>query len=328
MDALLIAGDIYDRAIPNLDAVRLFDRALHQLADLGIPTVMISGNHDSAHRLGTGSGLYAKAGVHLHTDPADAARPVLLDDEHGPVAVYGVPYLEPALARTQLDAETASQQAVLTSALDRIRADLATRPGTSSVVLAHAGADLFDGINYTALGHLHRPRSVNDRIDYSGSPLAYSFSETNHTKSLTLADLPADGAPTITRHDIPASLHLPLARLTGRIEDLLTDPAHEPHSEAWLQVTLTDTALPYEAMARLRQRFPKTLDMRHVPAGIPAQATDSPTYRERVRGRGDLDITHDFITAVRGTPPTTAEANLLQEAVDDMRVRAQEKETV
>lgn len=114
VDALLIAGDIYDRAIPNLDAVRLFDRALHQLADLGIPTVMISGNHDSTHRLGTGSGLYAKAGVHLHTDPADAARPVLLDDEHGPVAVYGVPYLEPAPARTQLDAETASHQAVLT----------------------------------------------------------------------------------------------------------------------------------------------------------------------------------------------------------------------
>ncbi|WP_055625385.1 exonuclease SbcCD subunit D [Streptomyces sp. JHA19] len=350
VDALLIAGDIYDRAIPSLDAVRLFDRALHQLADLGIPTVMISGNHDSAHRLGTGSGLYAKSGVHLRTDPADAARPVLLDDEHGPVAVYGVPYLEPALVRTQLDAETASHQAVLTSALDRIRTDLATRPGARSVVLAHAfitgattskserdisvggvahaGADLFDGIDYTALGHLHRPQSVNDRIHYSGSPLAYSFSEANHTKSITLADLPAAGAPTITRHDIPADLHLPLARLTGRIEDLLTDPAHEALSEAWLQVTLTDTALPYEAMARLRQRFSKTLDMRHVPAGIPAQATDSPTYRERVRGRGDLDIAHDFITAVRGTPPTTAEAGLLQEAVDDMRVRAQEKETV
>ena len=83
-------------------------------------------------------------------------------------------------------------------------------------------------------------------------------------------------------------LQAPLARLTGRIEDLLTDPAHEALSEAWLQVTLTDTALPYEAMARLRQRFSKTLDMRHVPAGIPAQATDSPTYRERVRGRGDV----------------------------------------
>jgi exonuclease SbcD len=81
-------------------------------------------------------------------------------------------------------------------------------------------------------------------------------------------------------------------------------------------------------MARLRQRFSKTLDMRHVPALIPAQATDSPTYRERVRGRGDLDIAHDFITAVRGTPPPPQRHNLLQEAVDDMRVHAQEKETV
>ncbi|RFC78124.1 exonuclease SbcCD subunit D [Streptomyces sp. AcE210] len=353
VDALLVAGDIYDRAIPSLDAVRLFSHALEQLADLGIPTIMISGNHDSAHRLGVGSGLLSKAGVHLRTDPAQAAVPVVLEDAHGPIAVYGVPYLEPALARDQLDADAASHQAVLTCALDRIRADLAARPpGTRSVVLAHAfvtgasgcdserdisvggvahaGAGVFDGIDYVALGHLHGAQQVNSRIHYSGSPLAYSFSETGRTKSLTLIDLPQHAAPAITRTELPEELRLPLAQLTGRLEDLLADPAHDSLAEAWLHVTLTDTARPYEPMARLRQRFPHTLHLEHIPTAIPGQSTDTPTYRERLHGRGDLDITHDFVTVVRGTQPTEEEAGLLQEAVDDLRARAhvQEKETV
>ncbi|MFF1400214.1 exonuclease SbcCD subunit D [Streptomyces sp. NPDC058287] len=353
VDALLVAGDVYDRAIPSLDAVRLFSHALEQFADLGIPTIMISGNHDSAHRLGVGSGLLSKAGVHLRTDLAQAAVPVVLEDAHGPIAVYGVPYLEPALARDQLDAETASHQAVLTCALDRIRADLAARPaGTRSVVLAHAfvtgasgcdserdisvggvahaGAGVFDGIDYVALGHLHGAQQVNSRIHYSGSPLAYSFSETGHIKSLTLIDLPQHAVPAITRTDLPQELRLPLAQLTGRLEDLLDDPAHEGLAEAWLHVTLTNTARPYEPMARLRERFPHTLHLEHIPTAIPGQSTDTPTYRERLHGRGDLDITHDFVTAVRGTQPTEEEAGLLQEAVDDLRARAhvQEKETV
>ncbi|MFG2402585.1 exonuclease SbcCD subunit D [Streptomyces lydicus] len=352
VDALLIAGDIYDRAIPSLDAVRLFNHTLHRLADLKIPTIMISGNHDSAHRLGVGAGLLSKAGVHLITDPAQTATPVLLQDEHGPVVVYGVPYLEPALARTQLETEAASHQAVLASALDRIRDDMATRPATTrSVVLAHAfitgstgcdserdisvggiahaGSEIFNGIDYVALGHLHGAQQVNHRIHYSGSPLAYSFSETGHSKSLTLVDLPAAHTePTVTRTTFPTTTQLPLARLTGRLEDLLTDPAHEALTTAWLHVTLTDTARPYEPMARLRQRFAKTLQLDHIPTTIPGQATSSPTYTERLRGRGDLDITRDFITAVRGTEPTKAEQSLLQEALDHARTHAAEKETL
>ncbi|MFJ7776779.1 exonuclease SbcCD subunit D [Streptomyces yangpuensis] len=353
VDALLVAGDIYDRAIPGLDAVRLFSDALHQLADLEIPTVMISGNHDSAHRLGVGARLLARARVHLRTDPADVDTPVLLEDSDGPVAVYAVPYLEPTLVHTRLGAETASHQAVLTSALDRIRADLAARPdGTRSVVLAHAfitaggtpagetgsernisvggiadaDAAVFDGIDYTALGHLHRAQRVTDRVHYSGSPLAYSFSEAGHDKSLTLVDLPGGAEPTVTRKGLPADLRLPLARLSGHLEDLLTDPAQETLAESWLHVTLTDTARPYEPMARLKRRFPHTLHIEHTPAVLPAQATGS--YGERLRGRGDLDITHDFVTAVRGTGPSDEESALLREAIDGSRTGAQEKETV
>ncbi|MDX3354823.1 exonuclease SbcCD subunit D [Streptomyces sp. ME01-24h] len=359
VDAILVAGDIYDRAIPGLDAVRLFNRALHQLADLEIPIVMISGNHDSAHRLGVGSGLFARAGIHLRTDPATCDVPVILTDEDGPVAVYGVPYLEPSMVRAQLEAEAISHAAVLTAAMDRVHADLTNRQpaGTCSVVIAHAfvtpgtgqdeepqveesaserdisvggvahvGADVFDGIDYVALGHLHGPQKVTDRVHYSGSPLPYSFSEATHTKSFTLVDLTPGTTPTITR--LPCPTPHRLERIEGLLQDLLDDPAHEPLKDAWLEVTLTDPALPFEAMARLRRRFPHTLSLRHQRAFIPAQATDTPTYTERLRGRSELDIACDFITDMRGTGPTPDEHALLQQAVDSARVNELQKEII
>lgn len=124
VDAVLVAGDVYDRAVPPLPAVELFDSALHRLADAGVPTVMISGNHDSARRLGVGAGLMERAGIHLRTDPAGIGTPVVLRDTHGDVALYGLPYLEPALVRERLGAEKAGHEAVLTAAMHQVRADL------------------------------------------------------------------------------------------------------------------------------------------------------------------------------------------------------------
>ncbi|MER6984569.1 exonuclease subunit SbcD, partial [Streptomyces carpinensis] len=139
VDAVVVSGDVYDRAVPPLAAVELFDDALHRLAALGVPTVMISGNHDSARRLGVGAGLIDRAGIHLRTEPAACATPVVLSDAHGDVAFYGLPYLEPALVKDEFGVEKAGHEAVLAAAMDRVRADLATRaPGTRSVVLAHA----------------------------------------------------------------------------------------------------------------------------------------------------------------------------------------------
>ncbi|RKN38530.1 exonuclease SbcCD subunit D [Streptomyces hoynatensis] len=338
-DAVLVAGDLYDRAIPPLDAVRLFGEALEELAALGIPTVMISGNHDSAHRLGVGSALLARAGVHLLTDPAACGVPVLLRDAHGPVAVYGIPYLEPSLVRASLGAARASHQAVLSAALDRVRADLAARPaGTRSVVLAHAfvtgaapsaserdisvggvpsvPARLFDGIDYAALGHLHRPQRVTDRVRYSGSPLPYSFSEAGSQKSLLLVDL-GPGAD-VEVQEVPCPLARPLARLRGTLDELLADPAHQAATGAWTQITLTDPALPYEAMARLRRRFPHTLQLQHEP---PAEGRRETTrYGASVRGREDLDIAREFVAHARGSAPNEEESRLLAEAVEAVRL--------
>lgn len=341
VDAVLVAGDVYDRAVPPLAAVELFDRALHRLADAHVPTVMISGNHDSARRLGVASGLIERAGIHLRTDPAHCARPVLLSDAHGEVAFYGLPYLEPALVRDEFKTGTAAHAAVLRAAMDRVRADLAARaPGTRSVVLAHAfvtgGAasdserditvggvasvplSVFHGVDYVALGHLHGAQRLADRVRYSGSPLAYSFSEAEHRKSMWLVDLGADGSVAAERLDCPVPRRL--ARIRGRLDDLLADPALDRHEDAWVEATLTDAARPAEPMARLCARFPHTLSLVFAPERADV-ADGGESYARRLRGRTDQQIAEDFVAHVRGgSGPDGAEQAVLRRAFDDVRV--------
>ncbi|MFC5723410.1 exonuclease SbcCD subunit D [Streptomyces gamaensis] len=339
VDVVLVAGDIYDRAVPPLAAVELFDDALHRLAGLGVPTVMISGNHDSPRRFGVGAGLIERAGIHLRTAPAECGTPVVLPDAHGDVAFYGLPYLEPALVRAELGAERPGHAAVLEAAMDRVRADLAGRPaGTRSVVLAHAfvsggvssdserdiavggvaavPAALFDGIDYTALGHLHGAQTLTERVRYSGSPLAYSFSEAHHRKTMWLVDLDADGTVTADRLDTPVPR--PLARLRGRLADLLADPAHARHENAWVEAVLTDPLRPDEPMARLAKRFPHIVSL----AFEPERPDEDPlaSYARRLRGRTDQQIAEDFVAHVRGGHgPDTAERALLADAFDAVR---------
>ncbi|MER5796329.1 exonuclease SbcCD subunit D [Streptomyces sp. NPDC001980] len=338
VDAVVVAGDVYDRAVPPLAAVELFDDALHRLADLGVPTVMISGNHDSARRLGVGAGLIDRAGIHLRTEPSACGTPVLLADASGDVAFYGLPYLEPALVKDEFAVERAGHETVLAAAMDRVRADLAARPpGTRSVVLAHAfvtggepsdserditaggvaavPAGVFDGVDYVALGHLHGCQTLSDRVRYSGSPLAYSFSEAGHRKSMWLVDLAADGTVTAERLDCPVPR--PLARLRGTLDDLLADPALTADEDAWVEATLTDPVRPADPMARLTDRFPHTLSL----VFDPDRAPDDPdvSYARRLAGRTDRQIAEDFVAHVRGAGPDEHELAVLGEAFDAVR---------
>jgi exonuclease SbcD len=341
VDAVLVAGDVYDRAVPPLAAVELFDRALHRLAAAGVPTVMISGNHDSARRLGVGAGLIERAGIHLRTDPAACGTPVLLSDAHGDVACYGLPYLEPALVRDEFKTDKARHEAVLAAAMQRVRADLATREeGTRSVVLAHAfvaggeesdserditvggvcavPSGVFHGVDYVALGHLHGCQTITERVRYSGSPLAYSFSETHHRKSMWLIDLGAHGEITAAeRVDCPVPR--PLARLRGTLDALLDDPELERHEQSFVEATLTDPVRPAEPMARLTERFPHTLSL----VFEPERSGEDPhaSYAQRLKGRNDQQIAEDFVAHVRGgSGPDERERTVLRGAFDDVRV--------
>jgi len=338
VDAVVVSGDIYDRALPSVDAVALFDDTLRRLASTGTRVILISGNHDSARRLGFGSGLIDAAGIHLRTDVSAAHRPVLLDDTDGPVAIYAVPYLEPDAVRVQLECDERSHAAVLGAAMSRVRADLAGRPGLRSVALAHAfvtGAETseserditvggvssiplsaLDGVDYVALGHLHGAQRLSKRVRYSGSPLPFSFSEEHQTKQLLLVELgPRPGTPPSVE-SVPTPVHRPLARLSGRLADLLIDPCWTAYEDHYLQVTLTDPARPREPMEQLRSRFPHVLVLAFAPDGAEDR---SASYATRVRGRTDIEIATDFVEHVRG-PADPAEAALLADGFEAARL--------
>ena len=331
VDLVVVSGDVYDRALPHVDAVRLADEALARLAASRAKVVLTSGNHDSAQRLGFSSRLIDAAGVFIRTDAGGVGTPVLLEDEHGPVAVYGIPYLDPDSVREPWGLPARSHEAALTEAMRRINANRASR-NARTVVLAHAfvaGAQpseserdisvggvslvptsVFDGVDYTALGHLHGRHTLTDTVRYSGSPLAYSFSEAGHTKGSWLVDLGRDGLTTAEFIEAPVPRRL--ARIRGSLDDLLHDLTITEHEDAWVHATLTDSTRPLQAMDRLRSRFPHTLVIAFEPVG--GDRLRVPVAR--TRGRSDHAIALDFVAELRGTPATKAESALLQTAVD------------
>src|SRR3712207_6318853 len=253
-----------------------------RLRSAGAVVVLTPGNHDSARRLSFGAGLMARSGVHVRATTAGLDEPVLLRDDHGEVAVYGLPYLEPELARHELGLSAArSHEAVLTEAMERVRRDLFLRPGVRSVVLAHAfvgggvpsdserdicvgGVDLvpaavFDGVDYVALGHLHRPQTVSERVRYSGSPLPYSFGEAGQRKQAWLVDLDASGLADVRALALPTPR--PLTVLTGTLAELLDDPAHADVEEHFVSARLTDAVRPADPMRQLQTRFPRCVHL-------------------------------------------------------------------
>jgi DNA repair protein SbcD/Mre11 len=331
-DVAVIAGDLYDRALPPVDAVRLAGEALVRLSEL-CPVVLIPGNHDSAARLEFGSPLLARAGLHVRARVAEVGEPVVLDG----ACVYAIPYLEPDLVRDELGCEERGHAAALAAAMDRVRADLARRPaGTRAVVVAHAfvagavpsdserdltvggsasvSATLFGGVDYAALGHVHRPQRVGVNGWYAGSPVALSFSEAGHVKSLAIKEL-GRGLPEL----VPFPVHRPLAVLRGTLDELLADPAHADAEGAWVHATLTDAVRPEDAMDRLRRRFPHTVLLGFEPEG--AAPPDGASYATRVRGLGDRELVGGFVRHVRGAEASAAEAALLDDALAAGRVR-------
>ncbi|HYS36955.1 MAG TPA: exonuclease SbcCD subunit D, partial [Pseudonocardiaceae bacterium] len=288
VDVVVVAGDLYDRAVPAGESVAACTRILSRIRQAGAELVVIPGNHDSAARLGAFGEFAAAGGLYLRTRIADVGTPVLITDAHGPVAFYGIPYLEPELARHALGVPAArGHQGVLTEAMNRVRADLAGRPDARSVVLSHAfvtggarsesersiaiggvelvSASVFDGVDYVALGHLHGPQELAHRLRYSGSPLAYSFSEAHHRKSVWLVELDANGLAEVRRVELPVPRRL--ATLRGELTELLVRPALEELVDSYLFVVLTDLVRPIDAMRRLQQRFPFAVRMEWQPAG-------------------------------------------------------------
>ncbi|WP_218711454.1 exonuclease SbcCD subunit D [Arthrobacter sp. BF1] len=351
IDVVLVAGDVYDRALPSVDVVNLFDDILARLNAAGVQVIVTSGNHDSATRLGFGGRLLESAGVHLRTRIADLATPILLPlgrqaggadsgVDGGPVlAIYGIPYLEPRLVAEELGVEHGTHFSVTEAAVKLIGADLATRPpGTPSVVLAHTFAsggitsaserelsiggvgavplDLFDPFSYTALGHLHGPQRLSESVRYSGSPLPYSFSEAAHHKGAWLLEITESGLGEVTK--VNWAPERALSILKGKLEDLLAEEKWAPDEANYCQITLTDNDRPELAMERLRSRFPHTLVLMFDPE-ITRDA-DKQSYGSRIAAATDeLELCCGFLDHVRHRAANDDEQQLLRAALAAVR---------
>lgn len=279
-DAVLIAGDVYDRAVPPPDAVALLDDVLARIV-VGerVPVVMIAGNHDSAQRLDFGARLMTGQGLHVAGRVGAQASSLTLRDAHGDVRIYALPYAEPAVVRDALGLELPHHEAALGAQLAAIRA--AHPANTRSVAVAHAfvvggavseserplsvggsgavAAGVFDGFDYVALGHLHRPQTLGTNVHYSGSLLKYSLSEAGHAKSVSLVEL--DGAGAVRIEPIALQPMRDLRLLRGELATLIANAADDPCRDDYIHAVLTDAGALLDPMARLRQAYPNALAM-------------------------------------------------------------------
>ncbi len=397
VDLVVIAGDLYDRAIPPTDAVRLFDEALVRLRETGATVVAIAGNHDSPNRVAVADRILEQAGVAVRGAVARCVEPLQLEADDGgpPVRVYPVPYLEPLLARRHLDqlggdaeaAEAAQAEAEETEAnaaekagtaasrrADRhdpaiallagrqspeaeatrrasprrashhdvtelattlIRRAAAAGGPTRTVVVAHTfvdgatpsdserdlsignidrvGLDVFGGFDYVALGHLHRCQAFDDgRIAYSGSPLPYSFSEENDTKSVRIVEMNAEGR--CSTEIVPLGVGRPLQTLEGRLESLLNSPAFADAEGDRVRVRLTDAELPLQAMAQIQRRFPHAAMLEHVPNGRKAPG-DGDVAEAVENSEHPLELALRFWADQHGREASVAQRDVLTSAL-------------
>ena len=310
-EAVVIAGDVYDRAVPPVEAVELFDDVLSRLLrEERCKVLYIAGNHDSAARLGFGSRLLAGGGVFVAGQLYADAPPVVLDDACGKVAFSLLPYMEPATVRFAYG-EAAEDLAGFDEATSFAvaRAAACVPKGCRSVAVAHAfiaggasseserplsvgGSDsvhsaCFAPFSYTALGHLHAPQQAGaPNIRYAGSLMKYSFSEAAQRKGATVVDLAADGSVTIEEVALAAPHDLRVVR--GTLEEILEDRARFPKSEDYTAVALMDKGPVLDAHGKLRTIYPNVLQVMR--PGLMEQAG---TVREQ--GRKKLDRPDDVL---------------------------------
>ena len=281
--AVLIAGDVYDRPLPGADAVELCDDFLVRLAGLGPEIFLISGNHDSAERLAFGGRLMEKSGVHLAPAYTGRVEPYTLTDPYGPVDIYLLPFIKPAHVRHALGLEPESY----TQALEMAISQMPLRPGVRRVLAAHqfvtgaqrsdseevsvggldnVDASVFAPFTYTALGHIHRPQDLSGgRVRYCGSPLKYSFSEAGHPKSLTVAELGEGDSLTI--RTLPLTPRRDMVELRGRYQELMRRDYDNARTRTRAEITAPgpDTRSPLQLLEdfyRLQNNTPLSDEQR------------------------------------------------------------------
>lgn len=279
-DGLLIAGDVYDKSQPSAEAVELLDEFLTELSASGRPVFMISGNHDSPERLGFGSRIMQKNGLHIAGVFGGGLQKKVLQDEYEPLNIYLLPFIKPAMVNPFLEQPAESCDEAVRAVISAAGVNQNER----NVLIAHqfvlsgplqpqrseseslsiggldsVDASAFEAFDYVALGHLHGPQKIGrDTVRYAGSPLKYSFSEARHHKSATLLTFGKKGELEIRQ--LPLVPLRDLREIKGPIAELLRAGREDPDSaEDYIHATLTDEEEIYDAIGQLRQVYPNLM---------------------------------------------------------------------
>lgn len=278
-DGIMIAGDIYDKAIPSSEAVLLFDSFLVKMAKAKYPVFIISGNHDSPERLAFASRLINQSGVYMSPVYRGKVEPITLSDDYGEVDIYMLPFIKPVNVRQYFpEAEINSYTDALRVAIDHMNVDEKKR----NIIITHqfvtgastceseeisvGGSDnvdsgVFSSFDYVALGHIHGPQKVGEeRIRYCGTPLKYSFSEANHNKSVSVVELFEKG--NIQLRTIPLTPLRDMREIRGSYGQITAKSFYEDmNREDYLHITLTDEEDILDAIGKLRSIYPNIMKL-------------------------------------------------------------------
>lgn len=316
VDVVVVAGDIYDRAVPPAEAVALLGETLQTLCvELQRQVVIIAGNHDSPERLGFAAPLLGGAGLYIAGPLGEGPTHFELDVKGEALDLFCLPYAGPALVRQQLGVDVGSHEEAMSALLGRVDLLRRERP---CVVTAHCfvdggeesdserplslgGADrvsagLFRPYTYTALGHLHRPQQrLAEHIRYSGSILKYSFSEADHRKSVTLVDIAGDGAVHIAPRELSPLRDMRV--LEGTLEELLRRGEADPRNEDFICARLTDTEALLDVVGKLRAVYPNVLQAQLLSR---EQPDNQPVASREMLKKSHLSLFGDFFEEIQG----------------------------
>lgn len=335
-DAVLIAGDIYDKPVPPAEAVRLFDDFLVQLSRLNVQVFVISGNHDSPERIAFGSRLMDASGIHLSPVCQGTIEPISMTDPYGTVDFYMLPFIKPAHVRRFYEEESESIESY-TDAMQTVIDHLPINAKHRNVLLTHqfvtgslraeseelsiGGSDNIDAsvfapFDYVALGHLHTPQNCGNtgRIRYCGTPLKYSFSEARDTKSVTVAELFEKG--TLNIRTIPLTPLHDLTEIKGTYDTVTSRSFYENTcwQEDYTHITLTDEEDIPDAIGKLRAIYHRLMKLDY----------DNKRTRSNTEITADLDVEQktpiqlfsDFYELQNNQPLTETQTTFLNELIE------------
>ncbi len=337
-DAIVIAGDLYDRAVPPTEAVALLDEVLEKIImELKIPVLAIGGNHDSPGRLNFGSGLMRANGYHIAGQMTKHIEPVILSDEHGEVHFHLVPFADPSVVKhLHGDEEISNHNDAMKKVIEGIQENL--QKDTRHVFVGHAfvtshgeseantsdserplaiggaeyvSAQLFELFHYTALGHLHQAHFVlNETIRYAGSPMKYSISEEHHNKGFFIVELDAQGQVTVEKRELIPQHDM--RTVEGTMGDILLHPI----SDDFVFVKLLDDTPVLFPMEKIRSVYPNAMHIERK-IHIPRRKTEDESRIEHEK-QDDVALFKAFYEEMKGEAADTETETLFAQVLHEV----------